>query len=82
MIAFRSDRGGNRDIWVIPAAGGTAVQITTHPDRDYRPTWSPDGTRIAFQSERSGNDDIWVINVGMTPVEPTTWGRIKASFRN
>jgi TolB protein len=39
-IAFVSDRSGHRDLWVMPAAGGTAAQITTGGDYQM-PAWSP-----------------------------------------
>ena len=42
-IAFTSDQGGGDNIWVMPAAGGKAKQVTKE---DYRlvtsPAWSPD----------------------------------------
>ena len=34
QIAFISNRSGNNDIWVIPAAGGSATQITTNTAND------------------------------------------------
>ena len=80
-IAIGSDRGGNHDIWVIPATGGTATQITTDQSRDDNPDWSPDGSQIAFWSERSGNEDIWVIGGAPTATSESTWGGIKAMFR-
>jgi Tol biopolymer transport system component len=61
LVAFTSDRGGNRDLWIVPGAGGEAWQLTTHPGLDSDPSWSPDGRRIAFTSDRSGNQDIWVM---------------------
>lgn len=61
QIAFMSDRGGDFDIWVIPASGGTATQLTF--DGGGAPTWSPDGSQIAFVSDRSGNADIWAMPV-------------------
>ena len=39
-------------------------QVTTDPDWDWDPQWSPDGTTIAFGSERSGSWDIWTVPAG------------------
>jgi Tol biopolymer transport system component len=65
MIAFASDRSGNWDIWVIPASGGVATQVTTAPAHDWTPTWSPDGNMIAFsRGDHSWEGDIWVIPAG------------------
>ncbi len=51
-IAFtrRTAAGGSRAIWVIPADGGTARQITFASDdsEDIQPTWAPDSRHIAF----------------------------------
>jgi Tol biopolymer transport system component len=51
------------DLWVMPAAGGTPIQLTAHPALDDSPRWSPDGTRIAFTSTRADSFDIWVMTV-------------------
>jgi dipeptidyl aminopeptidase/acylaminoacyl peptidase len=54
-IAFVSDRTGkeyeggfNKDVWVIPAAGGTLVKVSDHEFEDTAPRWSPDGKKIVF----------------------------------
>jgi eukaryotic-like serine/threonine-protein kinase len=39
---------GNPDIWVEDLDRGTRVRITTSPEPDMHPVWSPDGTRLAF----------------------------------
>jgi Tol biopolymer transport system component/C-terminal processing protease CtpA/Prc len=49
------------DLYLVPAAGGTAVALTSHPAHDYKPVWSNDGQRIAFASDRHGNFDIYVV---------------------
>lgn len=58
-IAFVS--GG--DIWTVPAAGGDAHLLVSHPDYDSRPIYSPDGKYLAFTSTRSGNGDIYVLDL-------------------
>jgi dipeptidyl aminopeptidase/acylaminoacyl peptidase len=54
-IAFVSDRTGheyeggfNKDVWVIPAEGGSLTKISDHDFEDTSPRWSPDGKRIVF----------------------------------
>jgi TolB protein len=59
-LAFYSYRTGDRELWVVPATGGPAMQLTSSRGVDSIPRWSPDGREIAFTSERTGNADIWV----------------------
>lgn len=61
------------DIYTVPATGGKATQLTTHPAHDTRPVWSPDGQQIAFASNRDGNFDIFVMpKDGGAPKQLTT----------
>jgi serine/threonine-protein kinase len=60
-LVFDSDRGGNPDLYVMPASGGEARQITTDPAGDFSGDWSPDGHRIVFHSLRGGNRDIYTV---------------------
>ena len=49
------------DLWVLPAAGGEMLPLTTDPMPDWYPRFSPNGKQIAFYAYRSGNRDIWVM---------------------
>lgn len=56
-IAFVS--GG--DIWTVPATGGIASLLVSHPANEARPLYSPDGRQLAFISSRTGNGDIYLL---------------------
>ncbi len=58
-IAFVS--GG--DVWSVPAEGGTARLLVSHPATESRPLFSPDGKRLAFGSNRTGGGDIYILNL-------------------
>ena len=49
-IAFLSDRDGWDQLYVVPAAGGGAVEITRGSFETWRPVWSHDSRKIAFDS--------------------------------
>ncbi|MEO6461897.1 MAG: hypothetical protein ABIP29_02385, partial [Candidatus Eisenbacteria bacterium] len=60
------------DVWVVPRAGGTAARVTTGPEDDSHPSFSPDGTRIAFSRAVGGNADVNVVPVdGGSPARLT-----------
>nr|HEV7954025.1 prolyl oligopeptidase family serine peptidase [Candidatus Acidoferrales bacterium] len=59
------DKEANRNasnIWLIPAAGGAAKQLT-NSGHDNSPRWSPDGKRVGFISSRDGESQIYFIAV-------------------
>ena len=56
------------DIFVVPAAGGRALQITTNPAYDSNPKWTADGKNIVFTSYREKSRDIFITSCeGGTP---------------
>ena len=51
-IAYESNDGGDREIFVISKRGLT--DISNHRAADWNPVWSPDGYWLAFESFRGG----------------------------
>lgn len=53
------------DIWVIPASGGTPVQVSDCASGRARgPVWSPDGKMIAFNFEHendAASKELWIV---------------------
>jgi tricorn protease len=49
------------DIWSVPAVGGDARRLTSHPGLELFPKISPDGRWIAFSGEYSGSRQVWVM---------------------
>jgi Tol biopolymer transport system component len=59
FIYFNSDRGGNQDIWRIPATGAgpddsRAQRITKDESEDWFPHPSPNGNSLIFLSFQKG----------------------------
>jgi len=51
-IAFSAQYGGNTDVYVIPAEGGSPKRLTWHPGADIVQGWTPDG-EVMFRSGRA-----------------------------
>ncbi len=64
-IAFTSDRCGHgaTQVYVMPAEGGPARQVTSEPDsvRAGTPSWAPDGKSILFVSTRGRRYNIYSV---------------------
>jgi TolB protein len=58
-LAYCAERGGEFDIYAIPAGGGTETRLTTAKGLDDGPDYSPDGRWIYFNSDRSGQMHLW-----------------------
>src|SRR5262244_1071530 len=68
-IAFVS--GG--DIWTVPATGGVASLLVSHPANEARPLYSPDGKKLAFVSTRTGNGDIYLLTLATGELKRLTF---------
>jgi Tol biopolymer transport system component len=62
---FTPDMDANRgasNIWLVPTAGGAAMQLT-QSGHDSSPVWSPDGKTLAFLSSRGGESQVYLLSM-------------------
>lgn len=70
-----SPAGGNLyDLWVIPASGKPARDLTNqYGDETGGASWSPDATHVAYaMNPRGSTHDIWIINADGTGTHDVT----------
>jgi dipeptidyl aminopeptidase/acylaminoacyl peptidase len=100
-LVFRSDGIGIHDerrehIWLIPAEGGEARQLTAGDWDDSEIAWAPNGREIAFTSYREQDRgearirDLWVVDLdrggcrrltsGLGPANAPAWSADGASI--
>ena len=73
-IAFQSNRDGNEEIYVTNTNATNQTRLTTDPNNDLHPAFSPDGKQLTFTSRRPNNvsDEIYVMNADGTNQTPRT----------
>ncbi len=71
-LVYCGERGGEFDIYSIPATGGEEKRLTTAKGLDDGPEYSPDGRTIYFNSERTGRMQIWRMNPDGSEQESVT----------
>ncbi|MFO1337206.1 MAG: S41 family peptidase [Burkholderiaceae bacterium] len=50
------------NLFVVPAAGGTARLLVGNGHHSFAPVWSPDGRSIAYASDVYGNFDVFLVD--------------------
>ena len=79
-LLLDSDRGGNWDVWLLPATGGELQQVTTDPAIDAGARWKPDGSGFVFYSNRTGHREIWTMPMGGGPARQVTRGEAERLY--
>ncbi len=51
----------NYNIYVKRLGSESPLRLTTHPDADFSPTWSPDGREIAFARRSANHKEVIVV---------------------
>ena len=80
-IAFSSNRYGNNDVFVVPAAGGAAKQLTFHSGSDEVVGWTRNGRSVLFRGGRGHGVFPNVVTLHSIAIDggqeqplPTDWG--------
>jgi Tol biopolymer transport system component len=58
-IVFASNRGGNNNLWMVPASGGPVTQVTKGPGPDYSLDISRDGSKLVYFQQQEVSH-IWI----------------------
>ncbi len=68
------------DVWLAPASGGRAWQLTADGAPVSYPRFSPDGAKIAWTSSREGDPEVYLSGAdGSNPARLTYWGDREAA---
>lgn len=63
LIAYDSDKHGDRDIWITDLQGKVDKRITGEGGKESSPEWLPRGRKLAYISKKDGKRNIYLADV-------------------
>jgi dipeptidyl aminopeptidase/acylaminoacyl peptidase len=63
---------GRTDLWLVGVDGTGLRRLTSHPEKDFNPRWTPDSRSVCFISTRSGSSQVWKIQIDGGEAEQIT----------
>jgi dipeptidyl aminopeptidase/acylaminoacyl peptidase len=54
---------GRTNLWLVGVNGTGLRRLTSHPEKDFNPCWTPDSRSVWFISTRAGSSQIWRIQI-------------------
>ena len=62
--AVKDTDKNNTDVWMVSWDGSQQIQLTSTPDGESSPRWSPDNKYLSFVSSRQGakSGQVWLLN--------------------
>ncbi|MHC4641177.1 MAG: S9 family peptidase [Planctomycetota bacterium] len=63
---------GRTDLWLVAVNGTGLRRLTSHPEGDFNPRWTPDSSSVWFISTRSGSSQVWRIQIDGGEAEQIT----------
>src|SRR5690242_5949010 len=62
--AIKETDKNDSDVWMVSWDGSQDIQLTSSPDGESMPRWSPDNKYLAFVSSRQGakSGQVWLLN--------------------
>jgi len=68
QIVFRSDRDGDKEIYLMNSDGTGLLRLTDNEAIDTMPAFSPLGDMIAFASDRNGDFEVYTLKLNRDQV--------------
>ena len=65
-IAFDCCEREETDVWIVPAGGGEAMQLSSLPGKEVMLSWSPDSRAIVFTHADDGNRSVYIVAIDGT----------------